>query len=93
MDALERRSRTYLARSSVLQRGTALWLGGRPQSVIRELLRLAMMRSEDRSSAKQVQMTWTEDTTMNEDKKCLQRDVTDVDVSMRGAGRTWSMFA
>ena len=40
-------------------------------------LRLAVMRSGDRCSAKQVHMTWTEDTTMNEDKQCLQRDVTE----------------
>ena len=26
-------------------------------------------------------MTWTDDATMNEDKPCLQRDVTEVDVS------------
>ena len=55
-------------------------------------LRLAMMRSGGRCSAKQVHMTWTEDTTMNEDKQCLQPDVTEVDVSRRGAGRTRLMF-
>ena len=43
-------------------------------------------------SAKQVHMTWTDDATMNEDKPCLQRDVTEVDVSRRGAGRTCLMF-
>ena len=32
-------------------------------------------------SAKQVHMTWTDDASMNEDKPCLQRDVTEVDVS------------
>ena len=62
--------------------------GGRPQTVVRDPLRLAMMRSGDRCSAQQVHMTWTEDTTMNEDKQCLQRDVTEVDVPRRGAGRT-----
>ena len=66
--------------------------GGRPQTVVREPLRLAMVRSGDRCSAKQVHMTCTEDTTMNEDKQCLQRDVTEVDVSRRGAGRTCLMF-
>ena len=35
-------------------------------------------------SAKQVHMTWTDDATMNEDKPCLQQDVTEVDVSRRG---------
>ena len=55
-------------------------------------LRLAMMRSGDRRSAKHVHMTWTEDTTMNEDKQCLQRDVTEVDVSRRSAGKTRLMF-
>ena len=43
-------------------------------------------------SAKQVHMTWTDDATMNEDKPCLQRDVTEVDVPRRGAGRTCLMF-
>ena len=65
---------------------------GRAQTVVRDPLRLAMMRSGDRCSAKQVHMTWTEDTTMNEDKQCLQRDVSEVDVSRRGAGRTCLMF-
>ena len=93
MDALQRRSRMHLAWSSVLQRGTALcYLGGLPQTVVRDPLRLAMMRSGERCSFKQVFMTWTEDTTMNEDKPCLQRDVTEVDVSRRGAGRTHLMF-
>ena len=41
--------------------------------------------------------TWTEDTTMTEDKQCLQRvqrDTTElkVDVSRRGAGRTCLMI-
>ena len=66
--------------------------GGRPQTFVRDPLRLAMKMSGDRCSAKQVRMTWTEDTTMNEDKQCLQRDVTEVDVSRRGAGRTCLMF-
>ena len=66
--------------------------GGRPQTVVRDPLRLALMRSGDRCSAKQVHMTWTEDTTMNEDKHCIQRDVTEVHVSRRGAGRTRLMF-
>ena len=66
--------------------------GGRPQTVVRDPLRLAMMRSGDCCSAKQVYMTCTEDTTMNEDKQCSQRDVTEVDVSRRGAGRTRLMF-
>ena len=43
-------------------------------------------------SAKQVHVTWTDDATMNEDKPCLQRDVTEVDVSRRSAGRTCLMF-
>ena len=61
-------------------------------AVVRDPLRLAIMRSGDRCSAKQVHMTWTEDTTMNEDKQCLQRDFTEVDVSRRGAGRTCFVF-
>ena len=71
MDALERRSRKHLARSSV---GCP---SGRPQTVVRDPLRLAMMRSGDRGPAKQVHMTWTEDRTMNLDKQCLQQDVTE----------------
>ena len=55
-------------------------------------LRDAMMRSGDCLSAKQVHMTWMEDATTNEGKQCLQRDVTEVDVSRRGAGRTCLMF-
>ena len=39
-------------------------------------------------STKQVHMTCVEDATEYEDKQCLQRDVTEVDVSLRGAGRT-----
>ena len=31
-----------------------------------------------------VHMTWTEDAAMNESKPCLQRDVTEIDVSKRG---------
>ena len=37
-------------------------------------------------------MTWVEVATMYEDKQCLQRDVTEVDVLRRGAGRTCLMF-
>ena len=37
-------------------------------------------------------MTWVEYATKNEDKQCLRRDVTEVDVSRRGAGRTCLMF-
>ena len=37
-------------------------------------------------------MTWMEDATMNEGKQCLQRDVTEADVSRSGAGRTCLMF-
>ena len=33
-------------------------------------------------------MTWAEDATLNEGKQYLQRDVTEVDVSRRVAGRT-----
>ena len=55
-------------------------------------LRDAMMRSGDCLSAKQVHMTWMEDATTNEGKQCLQRDVTEVDVSRRSAGRTCLMF-
>ena len=43
-------------------------------------------------STKQVHMTWVEDATKYEDKQCLQRDVTEVDVSRRSAGRTFLMF-
>ena len=43
-------------------------------------------------STKQVHMTWVEDATKYEDKQCLQRDVTEVDVSRSGAGRTCLMF-
>ena len=43
-------------------------------------------------STKQVHMTWVEDATKYEDKQCLQRDVTEVDISRRGAGRTCLMF-
>ena len=44
-------------------------------------------------SAKQVHLTGVKDATRYEDKQCLQRDVTEVDVSRRGAGRTCLMFA
>ena len=37
-------------------------------------------------------MTYVEDATKYEDKQCLQRDVTEVDVSKRTAGRTCLMF-
>ena len=37
-------------------------------------------------------MTWPEDGTMSEGKQRLQRDVTELDVSRRGAGRTCLMF-
>ena len=43
-------------------------------------------------STRQVHMTWVEDATKYEDKQCLQRDVTEVDVLRRGAGRTCLMF-
>ena len=43
-------------------------------------------------STKQVHMTWVEDATKYEDKQRLQRDVTEVDVSRRGAGRTCLVF-
>ena len=43
-------------------------------------------------STKHVRMTWVEDATKYEDKQCLQRDVTEVYVSRRGAGRTCLMF-
>ena len=42
--------------------------------------------------AKHVSVTCADDTTMNEDKQGLQRDVTEVDVSRRGAGRTCLMI-
>ena len=32
-------------------------------------------------------MTWVEDATKNEDKQCLRRDITEVDVSSRGCGK------
>ena len=38
-------------------------------------------------------LTWgRNDATKYEDKQCLQRDITEVDVSRRGAERTCSMF-
>ena len=43
-------------------------------------------------STKQVHMTWVEDATKYEDKQCLQRDVAEVDISKRSAGRTCLMF-
>ena len=43
-------------------------------------------------STKHVHMTWVEDATKYEDKQCLQRDVTEVDVSRRGAERTCLKF-
>ena len=43
-------------------------------------------------STKQVHMTWVEDATKYENKQCLQRDVAEVDVSRRCAGRTCLMF-
>ena len=43
-------------------------------------------------SAKHVSVTCADDTTMNEDKQGLQRDVTEVDVSRRGAGTTCLMI-
>ena len=49
-------------------------------------------RTDTEESVKQMHMTWTEDTTMNEDKKCFQRDVTEIDVSRKGAGRTCMML-
>ena len=75
--------------------------------IAREPLREATMRSGRPSiaiaggndevgrtdeSTKQLHMTWVEDATKYEDKQCLQRDVTEVDVSRRGAGRTCLMF-
>ena len=66
---------------------------GRPHSTARELLQDATMRSEGLSeSAKHVNVTCAEDATMNEDKQCPQRDVTEADVSRRGAGRTCLMI-
>ena len=50
-------------------------------TVVREPLRLAMIRSGDRCSAKQVHMTWTEDSTMNEDKR--GKNVLDVCMKIR----------
>ena len=43
-------------------------------------------------STMQVHTTWVEDAAKNGDKQCLQRDVTQVDVSRRGAGRTCLVF-
>ena len=43
-------------------------------------------------STKQVHTTWVEDASKYDDKQRLQRDVTEVDVSRRGAGRTCLMF-
>ena len=43
-------------------------------------------------STKQVHMTTVEHATKNEDMQCLRRDVTEVDVSRRSAGRTRLMF-
>ena len=67
-------------------------LGGRPPTVAREPVRDAMMRSRDCCSAKQMHMTWAEDATMSEGKQRLERDVTEVNVSRRGARRTSLMF-
>ena len=50
---------------------------------------------ENRRSAKQLQMTWTKDTTMNEDKQCLQRDTTEGRCLEEGCGKNmldYSMF-
>ena len=63
------------------------------QSIVRQLLQDATMRSgELPESAKHVNVTCADDTTMNEDKQGLQRDVTEVDVSRRGAVRTCLMI-
>ena len=62
-------------------------------SIARKLLQDATMRSGELSdSAKHANVTCAEGTTMNEDKQCLQRNVTEADVSRRGAGRTCLMF-
>ena len=60
-------------------------------------LSIAIARSNDEvgridESTKQVHMTWVEDATKYEDQQSLQRDVTEVDVSRRSAGRTCLMF-
>ena len=60
-------------------------------------LSIAIARGNDEvgrtdESTKQVHMTWVEDATKYENKQCLQRDVTEVDVSRRCAGRTCLMF-
>ena len=49
---------------------------------------IAGRNDEVRRLMMQVHMTWVEDATMSEGKQCLQQDVTEVDVSRRGAGRT-----
>ena len=65
----------------------------RPRCIARELLQDATKRSGGLSeSAKHVNVTCAEDTTMNGDKQCLQPDVTEADVSRRVAGRTCSMI-
>ena len=101
-DALERRSRLRLARSSVLHESmrssVVVAQAAAHRLVARKPLREAAMRSGRLSiaiagsngeigrtdeSTKQVHMTWVEDAIKYEDKQCLQRDVTQVDVSRR----------
>ena len=53
--------------------------------------RIDEVRKTDEST-KQVHMTWVEDATEYEDKQCRRRDVTEVDISRRVAGRTCLMF-
>ena len=74
-------------RSSVV----VAWVAAR-RPLFESQLRDAMMRSGDCRSAKQVHTTWPEDVTMSEGKQSFQRDVTEADVSRRGAGRTCLML-
>ena len=63
-------------------------IDGRPHSIARELLQDATMWSGGLSeSAKHVNVTCAEDTTVNEDKQCLQRDVTESRCLEEGCGK------
>ena len=97
-DELERQSRSHLARytsrehlSEDTERRCAL--PKRPPTHCRSKAIAGCYdevgRTDDTPSS---WTTWMEDTTMSEDKQCLQRDITEVYVSRRGAGRTCLMF-
>ena len=93
MDALETIESLHLARSSVIAEQRCGCPGGRPQTDCSQVVAGCndeVGRTDE--PTKQVHMTWVEDATKYEDKQCLQRDVTEVDVSRRGAGRTCLML-